>query len=145
MQVGQNSVNRRKKKLVFTVMFKPFKRSKSQLYALLLMQLLNSQASTISVNPPSSEEIYKSFFFWGERPCSRSYGRTAALRLIVQPCDEDEEKDNQFFSFFQGMEHWCNEIDKENRSTRGTTCPSATLSTTNPTWTDPECNPGLRG
>jgi hypothetical protein len=33
----------------------------------------------------------------------------------------------------------------ENRSTRGKTCPSATLSTTNPTWTDPESNPGLRG
>jgi hypothetical protein len=25
----------------------------------------------------------------------------------------------------------------ENRSTRGKTCPSATVSTTNPTWTDP--------
>jgi hypothetical protein len=33
----------------------------------------------------------------------------------------------------------------ENRSTGGKTCPSATLSTTNPTWTDPESNPGLRG
>jgi hypothetical protein len=33
----------------------------------------------------------------------------------------------------------------ENRSTRGKTCPSATLSTTNPTWTDPGSNPGLRG
>jgi hypothetical protein len=31
------------------------------------------------------------------------------------------------------------------RSTRGKTCPSATLSTTNPTWTDPESNPCLRG
>jgi hypothetical protein len=31
----------------------------------------------------------------------------------------------------------------ENRSTRGKT--SGTLSTTNPTWTDPELNPGLRG
>jgi hypothetical protein len=31
-----------------------------------------------------------------ERPRSRSYGRTAALRLIVQPFDEDEEKDDQF-------------------------------------------------
>jgi hypothetical protein len=29
----------------------------------------------------------------------------------------------------------------ENRST----CPSATLSTTNPTWTDPGSNPDLRG
>jgi hypothetical protein len=33
----------------------------------------------------------------------------------------------------------------ENRSTRGKTCPRATLSTTNPTWTDPGSNPGLRG
>jgi hypothetical protein len=33
----------------------------------------------------------------------------------------------------------------ENRRTRGKTCPSATLSTTNPTWTDPGSNPGHRG
>jgi hypothetical protein len=33
----------------------------------------------------------------------------------------------------------------ENRSTRGKTCPSATLSITNPTWTDPGSNPGLCG
>jgi hypothetical protein len=33
----------------------------------------------------------------------------------------------------------------EKRSTRGKTCPSATLSTTNPAWTDPGSNPGLRG
>jgi hypothetical protein len=29
--------------------------------------------------------------------------------------------------------------------TRGKTCPSATLSTTNPIWTEPGSNPGLRG
>jgi hypothetical protein len=34
-------------------------------------------------------------------------------------------------------------VTGENRSTRGKTCPSATLSTTNPTWTDPGSN--LRG
>jgi hypothetical protein len=34
------------------------------------------------------------FFLVGEGPRSRCYGRTAALRLIVQPCDEDE----QFFT-----------------------------------------------
>jgi hypothetical protein len=33
----------------------------------------------------------------------------------------------------------------ENRSSRRKTCLSATLSTTNPTWTDPGSNPGLRG
>jgi hypothetical protein len=30
----------------------------------------------------------------------------------------------------------------ENRRTRGETCPSATLSTTNPIWTDPGIEPG---
>jgi hypothetical protein len=33
----------------------------------------------------------------------------------------------------------------ENRSTRGKTCPIATLSTINPTWTDPGSNSGFRG
>jgi hypothetical protein len=33
----------------------------------------------------------------------------------------------------------------ENRITRRKTCPSATLSTVNPTWIDPGANPGIRG
>ena len=33
----------------------------------------------------------------------------------------------------------------ENRSIHRKTCPSATLSTTNPTWNDPGSNPALRG
>jgi hypothetical protein len=33
----------------------------------------------------------------------------------------------------------------ETRNTRGKPRPSATLSTTNPTWTDLGSNPGLRG
>jgi hypothetical protein len=33
----------------------------------------------------------------------------------------------------------------EIRSARAKICPSATLSTTNPTWTDSGSNPGLRG
>jgi hypothetical protein len=36
-------------------------------------------------------------------------------------------------------------LTKDNRSTRGKTCPSTTLSNTNPTWTDPGSNTGLRG
>jgi len=43
-----------------------------------------------------------------------------------------------------GERRW-NDIDRENRRTRRKTCPSATLSTTNPTWIDPGANPGLRG
>jgi hypothetical protein len=37
-------------------------------------------------------------FFSGEGPRSRRYGRTAAMRLIVQPYDEDEDGD--YFSSF---------------------------------------------
>jgi hypothetical protein len=33
---------------------------------------------------------YRYFFFGGEGARSRSYGCTAALRLIVQLCDEDD-------------------------------------------------------
>jgi hypothetical protein len=32
-----------------------------------------------------------------------------------------------------------------NQRTRRKACPSATLSTTNPIWIDPDANPGLRG
>jgi hypothetical protein len=39
------------------------------------------------------------FFVCGEGPRSRSYERTAALRLIVKPCDEDEEKGDKVFVF----------------------------------------------
>jgi hypothetical protein len=34
-----------------------------------------------------------------EGPPSRRYGRTAALRLIVQPCDEDDDDDYYFCPF----------------------------------------------
>jgi hypothetical protein len=38
------------------------------------------------------------FFFNGEGPRSRRYGRTETMRLIVQPYDEDEG-DDYFLSF----------------------------------------------
>jgi hypothetical protein len=44
--------------------------------------------------------VLEDFSFCGKGPRSRCYGRTTALRLIVQPCDEDEEKDDQFFFYF---------------------------------------------
>jgi hypothetical protein len=42
-----------------------------------------------------------------------------------------------------GEPRW-NDIDRGSRITRRKTCPSATLSTTNPTWTDPGANLGFR-
>jgi hypothetical protein len=40
---------------------------------------------------------------------------------------------------------WNDILTGENRRTRRKTCPSATLSTTNPAWIEPGANPGLRG
>jgi hypothetical protein len=48
-------------------------------------------------------------FFSGEGPRSRRYGRTAAIRLIVKPYDED---DYYFFVLFLVVEHRWNEIDR---------------------------------
>jgi hypothetical protein len=44
-----------------------------------------------------------------------------------------------------GERRWKDILTGENRRTRRKTCPSATLSTTNLTWIDPDSNPGLRG
>jgi hypothetical protein len=44
-----------------------------------------------------------------------------------------------FPRWYEFGERRCNDID------RGKTCPSATLSTTNPTWIEPGSNLGLRG
>jgi hypothetical protein len=90
----------------------------------------------------TQENIMPIFLLFIKGPRSRCYGRTAALRLIVQPCDEDEF----FFCFSNLMEHRWNKIDRGKPEVlRRKTFPSATLSTTNPTWTDPGLNPGLRG
>jgi hypothetical protein len=44
-----------------------------------------------------------------------------------------------------GERRWNDISAGENRRTPRKTCPSATLSTTNPTWIGPGANPGLRG
>jgi hypothetical protein len=44
-----------------------------------------------------------------------------------------------------GERRWNDILTGDNRRTRRKTCPSATLSTTNPTWIDPGANPGLHG
>jgi hypothetical protein len=54
-----------------------------------------------------------SLFFCGEAPPSRRYGRTAALRLCAQPCDEDD--DEVFFCFSNLMENRWNEVDRGKR------------------------------
>jgi hypothetical protein len=43
------------------------------------------------------------------------------------------------------MEQWWNDIFAGETEVLGENLPSATLSTTNPTWIDPGANPGRRG
>jgi hypothetical protein len=43
------------------------------------------------------------------------------------------------------MEQWWNDIFAGETEVLGENLPSATLSTKNPTWSDPGANPGLRG
>jgi hypothetical protein len=52
---------------------------------------------------------FATFFFGDEGPRSKCYGRTAALRLLVQPYDEhDGDHDDDILS----LEHRWNEINR---------------------------------
>jgi hypothetical protein len=92
-------------------------------------------------NTRRSEPNLTSFIF-REGPRSRCYRRTAALRLITQPCDEDDS----FFSVFPSNGapvewNWQGKTEVLGKKT----CPSVTLFTTKPTWTSPGLDPDLRG
>jgi hypothetical protein len=71
-------------------------------------------------------------FLTRKGPRSRRYGRTAAMRLIVQPCHEDDD-DDYFFPFPSNGApvewNWQGKTEELG----GKTCPTATLSATNPT------------
>jgi hypothetical protein len=58
-------------------------------------------------------------FFVEKGPAAEAKDTPQSQGLLCNPCDEDEEKDDQVFSFFQVMEDRWNEMDGENRSTRG--------------------------
>jgi hypothetical protein len=68
--------------------------------------------------------ICRHFFSCGEGLRSRCYGRTAALRLLVQPCNEDERWSVFFFNFYKQWSIGGMKLTGENRSTRGKTCPN---------------------
>jgi hypothetical protein len=86
--------------------------------------------------------IFRVLLFCGEGPRSRCYGRTAALRLIVQPCD----KDDYFFSFFRVMEYRWNEIYREKPKYSGEKPVTVLLCPPQiPHGLTRGSNPGLRG
>jgi hypothetical protein len=81
------------------------------------------------------------FFFMVKGPAAGATNATQPWGLLCNPV----MKMIRVSSFFRVMEHRWNEIDREKPTTRRKTCPSATLSTTNLTWTDQGSIPGLRG
>jgi hypothetical protein len=105
------------------------------IFAILYCTFRNFKPRNTLQSPRLKQMLHRHLFLEGPR--SRSYGRTTALRLLVQPCDEDEQKDDQFFHFSKQWSTGGLKCTGENRSTRGKTCPNATLSTINPTWTRP--------
>jgi hypothetical protein len=44
-------------------------------------------------------------FFCGEGPRNRRYGRTATLRLLVQPYDEDYDYDDDDYYYYYYYHH----------------------------------------
>jgi hypothetical protein len=60
--------------------------------------LAHTGIRTLKCPARSLVNICINFFVSCEGPRSRRYGRTAALRLIVQPYDEDED-DYYFYPF----------------------------------------------
>jgi hypothetical protein len=64
-----------------------------------LLEVFNQQEwCNIYVPHISSWPTFSFSVFSGEGPRSRRFGRTAAMRLIVQPYDEDED-DDYFLSY----------------------------------------------
>ena len=113
--------------------------------SLFIVRILRNRKYTVWVKREKcyrySNDTDSNDCFFCKGPRSRCYGCTAALRLIVQPVMKMTSV------FFRFTEYWSTgrmKLTGKNRSTRVKTCPSATLSTTDPTWTDPGSNPGLR-
>jgi hypothetical protein len=65
----------------------------------LKMMLYNAEARRSYIKEYMKEYRIVDFFFSGEGPRSRRYGRTAAVTLLVQPCEEDDNDDDYFLYF----------------------------------------------
>jgi hypothetical protein len=85
---------------------------------------------TIFRKPEPFPDIHIFGLFSGEGPRSRRYGRTAAMRLIVQPCDEGDSSPPPFACNGAPME-W-NWQGKTEVLWKKKTSPSTTLYTISP-------------
>jgi hypothetical protein len=107
------------------------------------MGLLLAEGKTLKhlKEKPQHKTPYHDLSFCGEEPCSRGYGRK---RLLVETHDEHITLiiiiiiiSIIIIVTFLVIEHRRNEIDWVRPKYSGKPCTCATLSTTNPTWTDP--------
>jgi hypothetical protein len=85
-------------------------------FHLTLQNTVATICNTLALTSNNNVSRPRAFFIiivCGEGPRSRSYGRTAALRLIVQPVVKmKRRKIRFFFSFFQVMKHRRNATDR---------------------------------
>jgi hypothetical protein len=82
-------------------------------------------------------------FFWRRAPQQKLRTHRSFKAYYANPVMKMKRKMISFFLFLWGSGGL--ESTGDNRSTRGKTCPRATFYATNPTWTDPGSNPGVRG
>jgi hypothetical protein len=97
---------------------------------------------------PSQSSVLKRRYFLLCRRAPQQMLRThrSLKGLLCNPVMKMKRKMISLFFYFS--KYWSSggmKLTAQTRSTRGKTCPSATLSTTNPTWTDLGSSPGLRG
>jgi hypothetical protein len=67
----------------------------------------------VTISFTINREVHLNLFLCTEGPRSRRYEHTAAWRLTVQFCDDDDDIIEVFSVFCILMEHRWNEIDKE--------------------------------
>jgi hypothetical protein len=96
----------------------------------------------LSLNAIVNSNIH---FFWRRAPQQklRTHRSLKACATLVMKMKR--KIISFFFHFYKQWSTGGMTLTGETLSTRGKTCPSTTLSTTNPTWSDPGMNPGLRG
>jgi hypothetical protein len=82
------------------------------------------------------------FFFCGEGAPQLMLRTHRSLKAYCATPKMKMRMSNFFYQVLQVMEHRWNEINRGKPTTRRKTCPSATLSTTNLTWTWPGIEPG---
>jgi hypothetical protein len=95
---------------------------------------VESTLPRVTMRPCALQPLHADHFFY-EGPSYHSLKAFCATPMKMM------RMSSFFYQFLQLVEHQWNEIDRRKPKTRRKTCPSATLPTTNLTWTWPGTEP----